>query len=281
MVPALVNGGANYGPSLRAENGRDEMYAILGVWQIDAEKQPSYDARFLPTLVHEFAHSYVNPLVDRFSALDKAGDTVYKPVKAKMQSQAYGNGHTLVCESLVRTSTARYILAHDGAGPAREAIRGEEGRAFLWAPELYDLLGTYEADREHYATLDQFMPKVVAFFDALAPRINSLVEAYDAKRPKIVTMTPANAARDVDPSVTTVTVKFDRPLRGGVSLCYTDKNLYPKIGKTTYDQTRTTFTMEIQFEPNRDYEFRMNCAPGFVSQDGIAMADVVVKWHTK
>jgi hypothetical protein len=281
VVPALMNGGGNYGPSLRAEDGREEMYAILGVWQIDAEKQPSFDDRFLPTLVHEFAHSYVNPLVARFPALDKAGDTVYGPVKAKMLSQAYGNGHTLVCESLVRASTARYIFAHGGATPARAAVREEEGRSFLWTGELYDLLGTYESDREHYASLDQFMPKIAAFFDNLAPRINTLVEAYDAKRPKIVSMNPANGAREVDPSMTTAVIKFDRALRGGVSLCYTNKDLYPKIGKTSYDPMRTTFTMEVQLEPNRDYEFRMNCAPGFVSEEGVAMADVVVRWHTR
>ena len=281
VVPALVNGGGNYGPSLRAEDGREEMYAILGVWHLDDDKQPSFDARDLPTLVHEFAHSYVNPLVARFPAVDRAGDTVYTPVRAKMQSQAYGDGHTLICESLVRTATARYILAHDGAAPARNAVRAEEGRAFLWTGELFDLLATYESDREHYATLDQFMPKVVAYFDTLAPRIDTLVAAYDARRPKIASMTPANGARDIDPAITTAVIKFDRPLRGGVSLCYTNKDLYPKLGKTTYDATRTTFTIDVQFEPNRDYEFRMNCAPGFVSEDGVAMADVVVKWHTR
>jgi hypothetical protein len=94
------------------------MYAILGAWQVDAEKQPSFDVRFL--------------------------------------------------------STARYILAHDGAAKARAEVGSEEGRSFLWTGELFDLLGTYEVDREHYATLDKFMPKVVAYFEGLAPRIQTL-----------------------------------------------------------------------------------------------------------
>jgi hypothetical protein len=282
VVPGLVNGGGNYGPSLRAEDGREEMYAILGVWQVDAEKQPSFDTRILPDLVHEFAHSYVNPLVVRFAALDKAGDTVYRPVREKMQSQAYGNGHTLVCESLVRASTARYILAHDGAAQARQAVGGEEGRSFLWTGELFDLLGSYEADRGHFATLDAFMPKVVAYFEGLAPRIGSMVEAYDAKRPKVISISPDNGARDVDPALAKAVVRFDRPLRGGFSFCYAgNKELYPKIGKPAYDQTRTQVSFEVQLEPNHDYEFRMNCAPGFVSDDGIAMKDLLVKWRTR
>jgi hypothetical protein len=282
VVPGLVNGGGNYGPSLRAEDGREEMYAIMGVWQVDADKQPLFDARNLPTLVHEFAHSYVNPLVDRFAALDRAGDTIYRPVRSQMESQAYGNGHTMVCESLVRASTARYILAHDGEAAARQAVGSEEGRSFLWTGELFDLLGRYEADREHFGTLDAFMPKVVAYFEALAPRIGSTVEAYDAKRPKVVSMSPENGVRDVDPGLTKVVVKFDRPLRGGVSLCYTaNKKLYPKFGKPAYDEGMTTLNIDVQLEPGHDYEFRLNCAPGFVSQEGIAMKEVMVKWHTR
>jgi len=281
VVPALVNGGANYGPSLRAEDGREEMFAILGVWQLDAEKQPSFDSRILSDLVHEFAHSYVNPLVNRFAELDKAGDTVFRPVSTQMKLQAYGDGHTLVCESLVRTATARYLLAHDGIAAARQAVSGEEGRSFLWTGELFDLFGTYEADREHFATLDAFMPKIVAYFEALAPRIGAMVEAYDAKRPKVVSISPANGAQEVDPAVTKFVVKFDRALNGGYSLCFTTRDLYPKFGKPAFDETHTTVSMDVQLEPNRDYEFRMNCSPGFVSADGIAMKEMVVKWHTR
>jgi hypothetical protein len=103
IVPALVNGGGDYGPGMRAEDGREEMYAILGVWKVDSAKQPVFDRAFLPTLVHEFAHSYVNPLVDRFTRLDGSGNRTYRSVTTEMHAQAYGNGH----ESLVRASAAR------------------------------------------------------------------------------------------------------------------------------------------------------------------------------
>src|SRR5438034_521921 len=63
VIPGLVNGGANYGASIRVEDGREEMYAILGVSQVDSDKQPVFDKKYLPNLVHEFTHSYVNPLV--------------------------------------------------------------------------------------------------------------------------------------------------------------------------------------------------------------------------
>ncbi|HKE28959.1 MAG TPA: DUF4932 domain-containing protein [Bryobacteraceae bacterium] len=49
VVPALVNGGANYGPSLRAEDGREEMFAILGVWQLDERSSPRSTVGSYPT----------------------------------------------------------------------------------------------------------------------------------------------------------------------------------------------------------------------------------------
>jgi len=282
VVPGMVNGGANYGSRLRAEDGREEMYAIIGVWQVDSDNLPLFDKNYLPTLVHEFTHSYVNPLVDRFKALDKAGDAVMKPVEAEMRGQAYGTGHTVACESLVRASTARYIFAHDGEAAGRRDIAYELNRAFLWTGELSDLLASYEADREHYPSLEAFMPKVVAYFEKLAPRVPELMKDFDAKRPKLVSMTPANGARDVDPATTRVVLKFDRPLRGGYSFCYTDdRSLFPKFGKMAFNNEKTTFDMEVQFEPGRDYEFRFNCNGGFASQEGIPVKQETVKWHTR
>jgi hypothetical protein len=258
------------------------MYAILGVWRADADKQPAFDKRNLPTLVHEFAHAYVNPLVDHFPSLDRAGDAIYQHVRAAMQNQAYGDGHTLVCESLVRASTARYILAHDGAAAARSALEEEQRRSFVWTPELFDLLGAYEAGREHYPTLEAFMPKVAGYFEDLSPQVAAMVQNYDATRPKVIAIIPANGTLDVDPAITSVTIKFDHAMRGGYSFCWTEnKELYPKFGKLAYDETRTKLTIEVAFEPSRNYEFRLNCAPGFVADDGKSMQEIAVKWRTR
>jgi hypothetical protein len=283
VIPGLVNGGGNYGPSLTAEDGREEMYAILGVWQVDADQQPRFGKNaYVPTLVHEFAHSYVNYLVDRFPALDPAGNAVFGPVAGAMVNQAYGNGHTLVCESLVRAATARYILAHDGAAQARNEVANEIGRSFLWTGELFQLLAGYESDRERFPTLEAFMPKVVAYFESLAPRVHSIVEDYDAKRPRVVSMTPPNGVEDLDPATAKLVVKFDHHMRGGFSFCFTSsRDLFPKLDKGVYDEPRTTFTMDLQLEPNHAYEFRMNCNAGFVSDDGIAMKELLVRWHTR
>lgn len=65
VIPALVNGGANYGPKFVAPDGSEHLYAILGTWLVDEEGVPDFDKRFLGTVVHEFNHSFVNHLVEK------------------------------------------------------------------------------------------------------------------------------------------------------------------------------------------------------------------------
>lgn len=172
LIPAPVNGGQNYGPRVVYENGQEEFFAMIGVWQFDADGLPVFDARVLPTVIHEFAHSFVNDCVAKHAeALKPAGTVIFPKVEQGMRRQAYGNWRTMINESLVRASVIRYILAHDGRPAADRAIAGEMQRSFLWMPGLVELLGEYEADRAAYPTLDSFMPRVATFFDGVAQRL--------------------------------------------------------------------------------------------------------------
>jgi Domain of unknown function (DUF4932) len=177
---SLGAGGVSPGPArnpppssrkLRAPSKRrPPAFASFG--KSTPRKRPVLDEDFLATLVHEFAHSHVNTLVAPFPELDNSGDEVYRPVAEATHAQAYADGHALACELLVRASAVRYTLAHDGAAEAQGDVDHEKGVSFVWTGERFGLLGRYEADREHFPTLEGFMPKLSAFFDGLAPRVS-------------------------------------------------------------------------------------------------------------
>ena len=151
VVPGLVNGGPSYGASVVAMDGVEEMYAIPGVVEVDAGGLPRFSGDFLNLTVHEFVHSYSNPLIDNhYAEMAKAGDQLYAPVSIAMRRQAYGDGKTLLYESMVRAATVRYIFDHQGPEAARRAQESERARSFLWISELSDLLATYEKNRELY-----------------------------------------------------------------------------------------------------------------------------------
>ena len=168
----LLNGGGCYGPHFRAANGHEELYCVLGVWQTDKQGLPEFTRVALPYVVHEFCHSYVNPLIERHLAeLQASGDTLFKPVAGQMRSQAYSDGLTLLNESLVRACVIRYVRQYDGEEAARRAIQAEKRNGFLWMEEMSDLLGDYEAHRDQYPTLEEFSPRLVAFFAETAKNL--------------------------------------------------------------------------------------------------------------
>jgi hypothetical protein len=285
VIPGLVNGGSSYGVSLIAEDGVEEIYAIPGVWQVDAGGQPLFAGGWIETLVHEFAHSYVNPVVNAFlPQMEKSGPMLYEPVRQAMSQQTYSNWQTMLRESLVRASTIRYILEHQGEQAAQRAAESEQARSFLWTGELARLLGEYEKDRKTYPTLESFMPHVIAFFAETAPKTAERVRKQEEARPKVAGMNIANGAQDVDPALKAIVIRFDRPMqKTSYSVMRLGSATYPKTGTVSFDETGTVFTMPVTLEPSHNYEFGLNFLGGgsFLSQDGVRLEQVVVRFRTR
>ena len=168
VSPALLSGGHCYGPRVKVGDA-EEFFCVMGVWKTDGSGMPVFDKTVLPTVVYEFCHSYSNPLVARhFDELKPAGQRIFPEVASRMVSQAYGSWETMMYESFVRASVVRYLMANDEPGVADREIREQEDRGFLWTRDLVKLLDTYEANRDTYPTLEDFMPKITAFFDTWA-----------------------------------------------------------------------------------------------------------------
>lgn len=171
----LLNGGGNYGPHFRAANGHEELFCVLGVWRTDSQGLPEFGPDALPVVIHEFCHSYCNPLINRHLAeLQPSGDALFAQVSEKMRAQAYGNGATLLRESLVRACVVRYVRQYGGEEAARRTILVEKQNGFLWIQELSDLLGDYETHRAQYPTLDDFSPQLVALFAETAKNFSKM-----------------------------------------------------------------------------------------------------------
>ncbi len=283
VVLGMLNGGACYGASTRVPGEPERLYCVLGVWATDAEGQPKFDRTMLPTVVHEFAHAFVNPLVyAREDELRAAGEILYPAVAEAMRAQAYGNWTTMMHESLVRASVVRYQQAMDGEAAVRWAIRQEETRSFRWMPELVKLLGEYEAQREQYPDFASFFPRIVGFFSEAAPIWVERLREEERNAPKVESMIPANGDRAVDPELGAIVVVFDRAMGGGYSFVGGGEK-YPKAaGQPSFDAARRTVTWPVRLEPERDYEFWLNRNEfrGFRSAEGIPLKSVPVRFRT-
>ncbi len=284
VVLGMLNGGNCYGPHSRTADGKEDLYCVLGVWKTDAAGQPQFDAGMLGTVVHEFCHSYANAVVDRHAAdLRGAGEKIFSHVAASMRSQAYGNWKTMLYESLVRACVVRYTRRYGGETAARQAASEDARRKFAWVGELSELLGDYEAHRGQYPTLEAFAPRIVRFFNDYAEKFIKEQEALNARRPKVVSMVPANGATDVDPGLRIIKVVFDRPMQDGSWSMVGGGEHFPEPdGKPAYDSKGTTWTVPVKLKPDWDYRFMLNSDrfTAFRSREGVPLAPLTVTFRT-
>jgi hypothetical protein len=238
----------------------------------------------LPTIVHEFCHSYANPIIDRHQdALAEAGKKLYAPVADRMRSQAYANPQTMLRESLVRVSVVRYVNQSDGPAAATSEVRRQIGSGFHWMEKLSGLLAEYEADRDRYPTLESFAPRLVSFFNDYAPNLEAEQPHLAAGQAKIVSMVPANNATNVDPGVAEIKVEFDRPMQDGSwSLCGSGPAYPETVGRPRYDSSRKVWTVGVRLKPDWQYHFSLNAPDfqGFRTADGTPLTPVPVSFRT-
>jgi hypothetical protein len=258
VVLGMLNGGSCYGAMLRRPDGSEDLYCILGVWATDEEGLPRFDASMLGTVVHEFCHSYCNPLVDaHVEELRAPGEALWPFVEEAMKAQAFAGG-----------DAAR-----------RQQIAREHERGFAWTGELSDVLATYEHERKKYPKLDDFMPEVASFFARYAKAFAARME----RAPKVVSMVPANGASDVDPALGEIKVTFDRPMRDRAWSVVRAGGEFPKIaGPVHYAEARTVLTIPVRLEPGTRYELWLNRGRymAFQSEDGIALRPLRVTFRT-
>lgn len=276
VVPVLANSGGSYGPRF-ADGTIREVYAHVGIGTADALGFPVIGEDLLRTIAHEFIHSYVNHVVEaHYTALAGPGERIYGTVAATMSPQAYGSWRTMMIESVVRASVIRYLLATEGAAAAASETRSQRGVGFIWMPELVALFAEYESDRGTYPTLTSFMPRIVAYYQELAERIEGMTADFDARRPTINSSSIADGARDVDPSITQITVRFDQRMGPGISM---SGGSIPEITGYGFDPTGTAFTLHVALRPGREYGIRFT-GFSFASVDGYPLREYRLRFAT-
>ncbi|MBI5864288.1 MAG: DUF4932 domain-containing protein [Planctomycetes bacterium] len=279
VAVGMLNGGGNYGVNMRHHDGREEISPIIGIYKWDAEGLPAIGDEVTDTIVHEFCHTYTNACINKhLDKLDAAGDVLFARNAAAMKRQAYGNGATVLRESLVRACVIHYMRTVVSADAGRKQALSEMTRGFKWTPGLADLLGEFAKSRDKYKTLDDFMPRIIEYFDHITKQYDELL----ARFPKVKSISPANAAPDVDPKTAEVVITFDRPMQaGGWALTGGGPEL-PKFGKPSYNDSRTVLTVPVTLEPGRSYRFGLNGGRfySFVSEDGYPLEPVEVKFTT-
>lgn len=264
IVLGLGNGWGNYGPKVVYPGKKEDLYAIESIGKIDNLNMPDFTVQdYLPTLIHEFNHSFVNHLGDLYeSSLEKSGKLIFDVVETEMNKHAYGVWKTMFNEALVRAAVIRYSIKHPIEGyTVTNQIADEETQGFYWMSSLVELLGKYEQNRDKYKRLTDFMPEIIAFYDSIAPKIKLLKEKYIKQCPSILSTAPLTNDTLVSPGLKEITFNFDKPLVAG------RYGFGPtKIGLTHYTVPKgvkftnenKTVIMTVELKPDTYYEIKVS-----------------------
>ncbi len=174
IIIGFANGGGNYGPHRQLPGKPEEVYSIIG-YSVDDSGQPyysTYAADYLNTLIHEFNHSFVNPLVTdpRFAGrMEAAGEKMQTLSRQTMRKNAYGSWETIINESIVRAAVVRYFIDNGMTqDEIRQSLTYEVATGFYWMPELVKCLTEYSSHRDRYPSLDTYYACLIQFFDDFA-----------------------------------------------------------------------------------------------------------------
>jgi hypothetical protein len=279
-IVGMLNGSANYGTKVRYPDGHEEILPIIGAAKFDDSGLPIFDASTTGIVAHEFCHSYCNPLVDRFAdRLLPPAEKIFPRRKGLLTQQAYTDARTMLYESLVRACTYQFLRAHGTPAEADAELQDQLRRGFYWNPELSSLLREYEGSRDTYRTLEAFMPRVVQFFERQAASLDERLAGI----PRVAQFIPENGAKDVDPALSELRLKFDRPMKPGEAALLGRKGELPAMpSKGRFKDDAMTFIQPVKLEPGRTYRITINSVwqPGFASAAGLPLDPIQFTFTT-
>ena len=297
VLIGMQNGANNYACQVFLFNGKHEVYSIPGVWMKSAQNKPAFNQYTINRIVHEFSHSFINPLVlNSADEMENAGKTIYMYVKDDMEREKYRFWTTMLYESIVRACEIRFNNVQADSTMMNQLIEEEIRYGFLWMRKLVCLLEKYENQRNKYPTLESFFPEIITFFNNYASNIVAEIDelrAAERKKwafietnaPKILFMIPENGAKDIDPNLSEIRITFDCPMQSSSysMIMYGSSDHYPEIiGEIRFDSTKTKCFIPVKLKPDKHYIFGLNSeySMAFRDENNNPLIPVIVKFKT-
>ena len=266
-------------------NGEREAYSFMGVGNTDNTGMIEFDTyidMYYATLVHEFNHSFVNPLLEKHKELFRAnGEKIFKLLEPEMRKQTFDKWKTVLDEAFVRASVIKYLKDHDYAKDAVEnLLLFELANSFLWIKPFVNDLEKYNAQRNLYPTLESYISTLAESYNSYA----ELVVLNDSQRPMVESIREfANGDQNVSASLKTITFNFNMPLaKQGYSIVIGEKGeqAFPVINKVfSYANDNKSVVVEVQLLPEKEYQFVLT-GENFKSPEGFALKTYEVNFKT-
>ncbi|HNW99997.1 MAG TPA: DUF4932 domain-containing protein [Candidatus Cloacimonadota bacterium] len=176
-----------YGPAMQNPDGSLDAYCV-SAFIMSTDKEITRLANSM-MLFHEFSHSYVNPLVEKYYPQLKQALNLYKPFRNNRDFSVYEGWFTILCEHFVRAAESR-LTPLSLYGEIANVMNMDSNGGFIYLDFITDLLAQYEMQRDQTGiTYSQYFPVFVEKLLSLAENPDAYIREQNKFRG------PFNAAR--------------------------------------------------------------------------------------
>lgn len=162
LSPFLHTGGFNI--EMKLANNQTETSSIIGP-NGEIDFIPYFDKDYMETdmILHEFGHSFVNPISNQYlKEIDPLKDKYYtKELRETGNKNGYDEWRYVFNEIVLRATTIKITEKYFGKTKAENNLKEEISSGFGMVKEVVKILGEYENDRKKYPTFDKFYPILI------------------------------------------------------------------------------------------------------------------------
>lgn len=289
MILSVLNGVDCYGPKTVTKDGNSTMFSIISCWQLDEDGKPYLEPEtMMPLIIHEFCHSFCNPLDAKFwKKTEKGANNVYSVAKSEMEKQHYGRPEIMMNETFVRASVICYMRNYYQGADIEYFIQDEELKGFILVRDYYNALTEWEKTRKP-ATMQKFMPELLKIVN------NFSIEEYEAEQQKWleecadITCNIKDGQIDFPSGNQQIIITFSKKMRGGLALYVGElgADSFPPIVRNpglsfSWSEDYKTVTVDVILEPEKTYSFSIH-GKEFKTEDGhTGKENVNIKFTTK
>jgi len=106
---------------------------------------------------HELGHSFLNPIVDKYKVdIDKINFKISTSDPSKS---------TFLCESMLRSLTAYFMIENNYAEVAQMVLQMEKQQGYIYNDVILELIKDYSVNRSIYKNFDDYMPILITKLD--------------------------------------------------------------------------------------------------------------------
>jgi len=168
ILAPLIRATVGYGAYMSV-NGTTEMYAVVGPTSVE-DGQVYFEELAERIALHEFMHSYVNPLTDKYFEENPESisemEPLMHPIRERMQAMAYGVLEAMINEHIIRAIEC-FIGERYYGMPAIKELERQEQMGFIYIKHIYKLVEEYYT-RRNKVSFKEYHQKIMELFKRLA-----------------------------------------------------------------------------------------------------------------